>query len=49
MSRCEPLGLTSWVSKGVVKVVRVRALTDDELKTLNERADEEARFFQIGN
>lgn len=49
VSRCEPLGLTSWVSKGVVKVVRVRALTDDELKTLNERADEEARFFQIGN
>lgn len=49
VSRCEPLGLTSWISKGVIKVVRFRALTDDELKTLNERADEEAKFFQIGN
>ncbi len=49
VSRCEPLGLTSWISKGVIKVVRFRALTDDELKELNERADEEAKFFQIGN
>ncbi|MBQ6828659.1 MAG: hypothetical protein IJO46_11660, partial [Thermoguttaceae bacterium] len=49
VSRCEPLGLTSWISKGVIKVVRFRALTDAELKTLNERADEEAKFFQIGN
>ncbi|MBR4977087.1 MAG: DUF1080 domain-containing protein [Thermoguttaceae bacterium] len=49
VSRCEPLGLTSWISKGVVKVVRFRSLTDAELKEMNERADEDAKFFQIGN
>ena len=49
VSRCEPFGLTSWISKGAIKVVRFRALTDAELKELNDRADEQAAFFQIGN
>lgn len=45
VSRCRPLGFASWVSRGEIKTIRVRALTDDELKYLNDRADEEARFF----
>ncbi len=45
VSRCRPLGFASWVSRGELKTIRVRALTDAEVKELEERADEEARFF----
>ena len=49
VSRCEPLGFASWVSDGYLKVVRVRTLSSDEVKTIDERAEEASKFITPDN
>ena len=44
VSRCEPLGFASWASEGELKVVRTRALTEEEIEEINANAEEAARF-----
>ncbi len=45
VSRCQPLGFASWVSEGYLKVVRMRTLSEDEIKEMDARAEEASRFF----
>ncbi len=44
VSRCEPLGFASWASEGELKVVRTRALTEEEIEEIDANAVEAARF-----
>ena len=48
-SRCQPLGFASWVSDGRIKVVRMRALSDEEIKEMDERAEEASKFITPDN
>lgn len=45
VSKCQPLGFASWVSEGQLKVVRMRSLSKDEIKEMDARAEEAARFI----
>lgn len=45
VSACQPLGFASWVSEGEMKVVRMRALSDEEVKTMDVRAEQASKFF----
>ena len=49
VSRCQPLGFASWVSDGRIKVVRMRALSDEEIKEMDERAEEASKFITPDN
>lgn len=44
VSHCQPLGFASWVCDGEIKVVRMRTLSEDEIKEMDERADEAEKF-----
>lgn len=48
VSRCQPLGFASWVSEGVLKVIRFRMLSEDELKEINAKADATPQPFNWG-
>ena len=45
MSKCEPLGFASWVSEGQIKVARIRALSDEELKEIDAKAESASHFI----
>lgn len=45
VSNCEPLGFASWVSDGHLKVIRMRALSEDEIKEMNAGAEEASKFI----
>lgn len=47
VEKCKPLGFASWVSSGWIKTVRIRTLSDEEVETMNKRAEQHATFFHL--
>ena len=47
VEKCKPLGFASWVTAGWIKTVRFRALSQDEIAEMNQRAEESAKFFNL--
>ena len=47
VEKCKPLGFASWVSTGMIKKIRMRKLGDEEIKEMDQRAEENSKFFNF--
>lgn len=47
VERCKPLGFASWVSTGLIKKIRLRRLSAEEVAEMDKRAEEHAKFFNF--
>lgn len=47
VEKSQPLGLTSWVSTGLIKAIRLRKLSDEEVKEMDVRAEENSKYFNF--
>ena len=47
VEKSKPLGFASWVSTGLIKTIRLRTLSADEIKEMDARADENARYLEL--
>ncbi len=48
VEKSQPLGFTSWVSTGLIKTIRMRTLSEDEIKEMDQRAEHNAKYFNFG-
>ncbi len=47
VEKSQPLGFTSWVSTGLIKTIRLRTLSDEEVKEMDVRAEENAKYYNF--
>ena len=47
VEKSQPLGFTSWVSTGLIKKIRLRELTKEEIEEMDERAEQNAKYFNF--
>ncbi|MGI6402343.1 MAG: 3-keto-disaccharide hydrolase [Thermoguttaceae bacterium] len=47
VEKSQPLGFTSWVSTGLIKTLRMRTLSEEEVKEMDARAEENAKYFNF--
>ncbi len=47
VEKSQPLGFTSWVSSGLIKKIRLRELTKEEIKEMDVRAEQNAKYFNF--
>ena len=47
VEKSQPLGFTSWVSTGLIKTIRMRTLSEDEIKEMDQRAEHNAKYFNF--
>ena len=47
VEKCKPLGFASWVSTGMIKKIRMRKLGAEEIKEMDQRAEENSKFFNF--
>ena len=47
VEKSQPLGFTSWVSTGLIKKIRLRELTKEEIKEMDARAEQNAKYFNF--
>ena len=47
VEKSQPLGFTSWVSTGLIKTIRLRTLSEDEIKEMDQRAEHNAKYFNF--
>ena len=47
VEKCKPLGFASWVSTGLIKKIRLRRLSAEEIEEMDQRAEENSKFFNF--
>lgn len=47
VEKSQPLGFTSWVSTGLIKTIRMRTLSAEEIEEMDKRAEHNAKYFNF--